>query len=107
MAKIRQQNVSAAQWSPNGAALGAPDLARQPDLRREHVQPGRAAPAAAEDRLQAAAGDARERRGARQLARRRRRARDEGVGAREGRDALRALVSAADRLDRREARLLL
>jgi glutamine synthetase len=26
MAKIRQQNVSAAQWSPNGAALGAPDL---------------------------------------------------------------------------------
>ena len=30
MAKIRQQNVSAAQWSPNGAALGAPDLT-QPD----------------------------------------------------------------------------
>ncbi len=26
MAKIRQQNVSAAQWSPNGVALGAPDL---------------------------------------------------------------------------------
>jgi glutamine synthetase len=26
MAKIRQQNVSAAQWSPNGAALGALDL---------------------------------------------------------------------------------
>ena len=30
MAKIRQQNVSAAQWSPNGAALGALDLT-QPD----------------------------------------------------------------------------
>jgi glutamine synthetase len=26
MPKIRQQNVMAAQWSPNGAALGAPDL---------------------------------------------------------------------------------
>jgi glutamine synthetase len=26
MPKIRQQNVSAAQWSPNGTALGAPDL---------------------------------------------------------------------------------
>ena len=26
MAKIRQKNVTAAQWSPNGAALGALDL---------------------------------------------------------------------------------
>jgi glutamine synthetase len=26
MARIRQQNVLAAQWSPNGSALGAPDL---------------------------------------------------------------------------------
>ena len=26
MARIRQQNVFAAQWSPNGSALGAPDL---------------------------------------------------------------------------------
>ena len=109
MAKIRQQNVSAAQWSPNGAALGALDLtrSRQPGLRRERLQPRRAAPAPAEDRLQAAAGDARAGRGARQLARRRRRARDEGVGAGEGRDPLHALVPAADRLDRREARLVL
>ena len=26
MSRIRQQNVSAAQWTPNGGALGAPDL---------------------------------------------------------------------------------
>ena len=26
MPRIRQQNVTAAQWSPNGAALGAVDL---------------------------------------------------------------------------------
>jgi glutamine synthetase len=26
MARLRQQNVSAAQWAPNGSALGAPDL---------------------------------------------------------------------------------
>ena len=26
MARTRQQNVTAAQWSANGAALGAPDL---------------------------------------------------------------------------------
>src|SRR3954451_1765226 len=26
MARTRQQNLSAAQWSPNGGALGAPDL---------------------------------------------------------------------------------
>ena len=26
MARIRQQNVLAAQWTPNGGALGAPDL---------------------------------------------------------------------------------
>ncbi len=84
-----------------------PQRPREPDLRGQHLQPRRAAPAAAEDRLQAAAGDARAGRGARQLARRRRRARDEGVGAREGRDPLRALVPAADGLDRGEARLLL
>jgi glutamine synthetase len=28
MPRIRQQNVTAAQWSPNGAALGAPDLSQ-------------------------------------------------------------------------------
>ena len=26
MPRIRQQNVMAAQWAPNGGALGAPDL---------------------------------------------------------------------------------
>src|SRR5215204_2615380 len=26
MPKLRQENVTAAQWSPNGATLGAPDL---------------------------------------------------------------------------------
>ena len=26
MPRIRQQNVLAAQWAPNGGALGAPDL---------------------------------------------------------------------------------
>ena len=26
MARTRQQNVTAAQWAANGAALGAPDL---------------------------------------------------------------------------------
>ncbi len=26
MPRIRQQNVLAAQWTPNGGALGAPDL---------------------------------------------------------------------------------
>ena len=28
MSRIRQQNVTAAQWSPNGAALGAADLSQ-------------------------------------------------------------------------------
>ena len=48
-----------------------------------------------------------QRRGARPVARRRRRHGDEGVGDGEGRHPLHALVPAADRLDRREARLLL
>ena len=52
-------------------------------------------------------GDDRARREARHLARRRGRAGDEGVGAGERRHALHALVPAADRPDRREARLLL
>src|SRR4051794_29519628 len=76
-------------------------------LRRERLQPGRAAPAAAQARLQAADQNARHRRGAGPRARRLRGAGDEGVGAREGRHALHALVPAAHRHDRREARLVL
>ena len=63
----RSQNVNAAQWSPNGGALGAvrPDPARRQRLRRERLLPRRPAPAAAQGRLQGAAGDARGGRGAR------------------------------------------
>ena len=83
------------------------DRPRQPDLRLERVQPGRAAAAAAEGRLPPAAADAGARRGARHVDRRRGGAGDEGVGARARRDPLHALVSAADGVDRREARQLL
>ena len=89
------------------ARLARPDRRRQPGLRRERVLAGRAAPPAAQARLQGAAAHARARRGAGHLARRRGRAGDEGVGDGEGRDPLHALVPAADRLDRGEARLLL
>ncbi len=89
------------------ARLARPDPPRQPGVRVERVQPGRAAPAAAEGRVQGAEEDARARRGARHLAGRRRRAGDEGVGAGARRHALHALVSAADGLHRGEARLLL
>ena len=109
MARTRQQNVTAAQWSANGARprRARPHPARQLGLRRQRLLAGRPAPAPAQGRLQAAAGDARARRGARPVARRRRRRGDEGLGDGEGRDPLHALVPAADRLDRREARLLL
>ena len=80
---------------------------RQPGVRRERVQPRRPAPAPLLRRLQPPAADARPRRGARHVARRRGRARDEGMGDGAGRDPLHALVPAADRLDRREARQLL
>ncbi len=87
--------------------LAGPDRRGQPGLRLERLLPRRPAPAAAQARLQGAAAHARARRGARHLARRRRRSGDEGMGAREGRDALHPLVPAADQLDRGEARLLL
>ena len=97
--KTRQHNVTAAQWAANGDASGQTDL----------MEPGAASygenvfsPAVQkarlpEGRLQEAPGDARQRRGARPVARRRGRRGDEGVGDREGRHALHALVPAADR----------
>ena len=110
MPRTRTQNVTAAQWSPNGGALGAarPDRARPtrssaPTSSRPPVQRQRAARRVYK-RLQETLdqGDA-----ARPDPRRRRRRRHEGLGDGEGRDPLHALVPAAHRLDRREARLLL
>ena len=107
--RTRTPNVAAAQWSPNGGALGQADLT-QPErqrLRRERLLDRRPAPAAAEGGLPAAPGDARQGRAARARARRRRRLGDEGVGDGARRHPLHALVPAADGLDRREARLVL
>ena len=109
MPRTRQHNVTAAQWSANGTALGPLDLtlpgnqvfganvfslAEQRQRLPKHV-------------FKPLQRDARARRDARHLARRRGRAGDEGLGDGEGRHALHALVPAADRLDGREARLLL
>ena len=60
-----------------------------------------------EGHVQEAPADARAGRGARPVARRCGRRRDEGLGARARRDALHARLPAADRLHRREARLVL
>ena len=109
MPRTRQHNVTAAQWSANGDALGSP----RPDRLDNQVFGANVfSPAVQRQRLpkhvyKALQRDARARRGARHLARRRGRAGDEGMGDGEGRHALHALVPAADRLDRREARLLL
>ena len=89
------------------ARLAGPDRGRQPGLRRQRLQHRRPARAPAQARLQGAADVARQGRVARHRAGRLRRAGDEGLGAGEGRDALHALVPAADRHDGREARLLL
>ena len=109
MTRIRQQNVTAAQWSSNGEALGALDLT-QPEnerLRRQRLLRRRAEerlPGDVFEKLQATLG---RRRGARPEPRRRGRRGDEGVGAGERRHPLHPHVPAADRLDRGEARLLL
>ena len=64
MPRTRTHNVTAAQWSPNGGALGQADLTEPgayvfgENVFSDAVQ--RAAPA--EGGLQAAAGDARRRR---------------------------------------------
>ena len=107
--RLRQQNVTAAQWSANGGALGTVDLTAPANqiFGANVFTPAEQRAAPAQGRLQAPAEDARGRRAARPVARRRRRRRDEGLGAREGRHALHALVPAAHRPDRREARLLL
>ena len=86
---------------------GGPDPARRQRLRRERVLGRRPAPAAAEGGVPPARGDDRQGRAARGRARRRRRLGDARVGDGARRDALHALVPAADRLDRREARLVL
>ena len=90
-----------------GSRRAGSDPTRQPGLRRERLQPGRAAQAPAQARLLAAAPHDRARRRARHLAGRLGRPGDEGVGARERRHPLHALVPAADRQHGREARLLL
>ena len=109
MPRTRQQNVTAAQWSANGSALGSPDLTLPGNqVFASNVFCARGpAPAPAQARLQGAAAHARARRGAGHLAGRRGRAGDEGLGDGEGRHPLHPLVPAADRLHRGEARLLL
>ena len=84
-----------------------PDGTRQPDLRGQRLLSLGPAPARPVGDLQAPPGDPRRGPPARPDPRRRRRLRDEGVGDGEGRDPLHALVPAADRLDRGEARLVL
>ncbi len=109
MPRIRQQNVLAAQWAPNGGALGAPDLT-SPDNQvfGENVF----SPAVQRQRLPRDVS----RRLSQTLARgealdtstgRCGRAGDEGVGTREGRHPLHPLVPAPHRDHRREARQLL
>ena len=109
MPRIRQQNVLAAQWAPNGGVLGAPDLtlADNQVFGDNVFSAGGPAPAPAQGRLPTPAADAGQRRGAGHHARRRGRAGDEGMGAGARRHPLHPLVPAADRLDRREARQLL
>ena len=109
MARIRQQNVAAAQWSPNGGALGTVDLTQPKnypfgeDVFSLAVQRQRL-PKDVYKRLQRTLDAGR---GARRLPGRRGRARDEGVGPGAGRHPLHAHVPAADRLHGREARLVL
>ena len=102
-----ERHRSAVERQRRRARLAGSDRPGQPGLRGERVLARRAAQPPAQARLQGAAAHARARRGARHVARRLGRAGDEGMGDGEGRDALHALVPAADRLDRREARLLL
>ena len=109
MTRIRQQNVTAAQWSANGGALGAQDLTLPENnpfgqnvfsvaVQKERLP---------EDVFEKLQTTLEGRRGARPEPRRRGRRGDEGVGAGERRHPLHPHVPAADRLDRGEARLLL
>ena len=88
----REKNMSGAERK---------GLVRQPGVRR-----CRAAEAPSEERLRGAAPHGQQGRAARSVHRRRRRRRAEGLGHRERRDPLHALVPAADRHHRREARLV-
>ena len=95
MARTRQQNVTAAQWSANGGALGASDLTAPGSyLFGENVfsldDQRKRLPKDVFKRLQA---DAEPWRGARPVARRRRRQRHERVGDGEGRHPLHATGS--------------
>ena len=109
MPRVRQNNVTAARWSPNGGALGAVDLTEPfsyphgENVFSQAVQRHRL-PKETYKRLQRmlSQGEALD-----TVARRRRRARHEGVGAREGRHPLHARLPAAHRPDGREARLVL
>ena len=109
MPRTRQQNVTAAQWSANGAALGSPDLTLpdnqvfganvfSPAVQRhrlpKHVYKALQRTLARGEALDTSLADSG-------------RAGDEGVGDGERRDPLHALVPAADRVDGGEARLLL
>ena len=109
MPRTRQHNITAAQWSPNGGSLGTVDLTQPAELpvRRGRLLRDRAAAAPAQGGLPAPPAGARAGRGARRVTGRRRRARHEGVGAREGRDSLHPRLPAAHRPDGREARLVL
>ena len=91
----------------HSARLPRPDAAGEPGVRVERVQREPPAPPAAQARVPCAAAHARARRGARYLACRCGRAGDEGLGDGARRDALHPLVSAADRIDGGEARLVL
>ena len=109
MTRIRQQNVTAAQWSTNGEALGTVDLTEEknnPFGANVFSRGGPEGPPL-QGHLQEAAVGPRDRRGARHRARRRGRRGDEGVGAGAGRDPLHPRLPAAHRPDRREARLVL
>ena len=109
MPRTRMTNVSAAQWSPNGGAMGRSDLTQagayafgenvfSPAIQRQRLSPAC---------LQAPAGDAGQRAAAGCRAGGRHRDRDEGMGDGARLHALHALVPAAHRLHGREARLVL
>ena len=110
MARTRQQNVTAAQWSANGGALGAPDLTEPGNHvfgdnvfsvaeQRERL------PKDVFKRLQSTLATRRARSTRRSPTPSPRRCSDWAMEQR--RHALHALVPAAHRPDRREARLLL
>ena len=107
--KARKHNLTAGNWSANGGAIETADLrdgANYP-FGANVFSVRRSAGAPLEGDLRAAAEHAGQRRAARPLARRRGRRGDDGVGAGAWRHPLHAHVPAADRADRREARLVL